>query len=186
MASEVGICNRALQKLGADRITSLTQDSRNARSCNAVYESARDAELRAHPWSFATKRTILAPDATAPEFDYEYAFTLPDDCIRVLKPEGEEIDWAIEGGKILTNMGDTLNLRYTARIEDPNLFDVLFRESLAQRIALELCEELTQSNQKAQIVRDDYKTIIKEARRNNAIERRSEEPPEDSWITARA
>ena len=56
MASEVDICNRALSKLGAARITSLTEDSVNARACNAMYESVRDAELRAHPWNFAMKR----------------------------------------------------------------------------------------------------------------------------------
>lgn len=185
MASVVGICNRGLQKLGADRITSLTQDSRNARSCNALYEIVRDAELRAHPWSFAVKRVVLAPDSTTPAFDYDYSFTLPSDCLRVLPPNDSDLDWRIEGGAILTNYGDSLNLRYIARITDPNLFDPLFMESLASRIAVELCEELTQSNQKGQGVRDDYKQAIREARRNNAIEKMSDEPPEDPWVTAR-
>lgn len=185
MASEVGICNRALQKLGADRITSLTQDSRNARSCNALYESLRDAELRAHPWSFAVTRTTLAPDATAPEFDYDYAFSVPSDCLRVLKSNDPYLDWQFESNKILTNEGDTIYVRYIKRVEDPNAFDSLFIEALASRLAMELCEELTQSNQKAQLIRDDYKNTIREARRNNAIERLSDEPPEDTWVLAR-
>jgi hypothetical protein len=185
MASEVGICNRGLQKLGADRITSLTQDSRNARSCNALYETVRDAELRNHPWSFAVKRIVLAPDVTAPAFDYDYAFTLPSDCLRILPPNDHYLDWQVEDGAILTNYGDTLNLRYLCRVTDPNKFDALFLEALACRIAVELCEELTQSNQKAQGIRDDYRQIIRDARRTNAMEKMSDDPPEDPWVTAR-
>ena len=63
MASEVDIANRALQKLGAESIVSLTQDSENARACNLCYEPIRDAELRAHPWNFAIKRASLAADS---------------------------------------------------------------------------------------------------------------------------
>jgi hypothetical protein len=62
--SVVEICNRALQKLGAARITSLTQDTPNARSCNVAYNVLRKAELRSHPWSFAIKRAELAADAS--------------------------------------------------------------------------------------------------------------------------
>ena len=51
MASKVEIANRALQKLGAKRIASLSEDSRNARAINAAYDTLREAELRAHTWS---------------------------------------------------------------------------------------------------------------------------------------
>lgn len=185
MASEVAICNRALQKLGAERITSLTQDARNARSCNAVYDILRDAELRAHPWSFAIRRVILAPDADAPLFDYAYAFSVPADCLRVLPPSDTSSGWVMENNKILTNAGDTLQLRYVTRVEDPNAFDSIFREALAARIAMELCEELTQSNAKMQMVSAMYKQTMQEARKNNAFELSSAIPPDDPWVVAR-
>ena len=185
MSSEVAICNRALQKLGAERIISLTQDSRNARSCNSVYAVARDAELRAHPWSFAIRRVILAPDAEAPVFEYAYAFSIPADCLRILTPIDTSCGWAVESNKILTNIGTTLNLRYVSRVEEPNVFDSLFREVLSARIAVELCEEITQSNSKAQLASGAYEQAIKMAKKCNAFERTSEFPPEDSWITAR-
>jgi hypothetical protein len=189
MASETDICNRALQKLGAKRITSLEQDSVNARACNASYESLRDAELRAHPWSFATTRTSLAADSDAPEWGRANAFQLPSDflCLLPVYPEDNSLDtdWIIEGQKIYTDDDDPLYVRYTRRETDPNVFDSLFREALASRIALELCEELTQSNTKKADLRVDYKDSIREARRTNAIEKIAAEPPEDSWITAR-
>lgn len=189
MASEVDICNRALQKLGAERIQSLAQDHRNARACAAAYESVRDAELRAHPWSFSVKRAQLAADSDAPSFGRANAFQLPADCLRLLSPYPEDnlnsLDWQIEGRAIYTDDDAPLEIRYVAQITDPNVMDVLFREALAAKLALELCEELTQSNTKKQLLKQDYKEAILEARRTNAIERVSAEPPEDTWITVR-
>ena len=189
MASIVEICNRALQKLGAERITSLTQDSENARTINVCFDAVRDAELRAHPWNFAIKRVQLAADSTAPAFTYDNAFTLPSDFLRLLPPDDDynynDLDWQIEGKKILTNDGAPLNVRYIYRVSDPNQYDSLFVEALACRLAVELCEQLTQSNTKAQIVRDDYVRAIREAKRLNAFENKPAEQQTDTWITCR-
>jgi hypothetical protein len=43
MASIVGICNGALNQLGATTILSLNEDSKNARLCNARFSEVRDA-----------------------------------------------------------------------------------------------------------------------------------------------
>lgn len=189
MASNVEIANRALQKLGAKRITSLSEDSRNARSINAAFKSLRQAELRAHTWSFATKRASLAADATAPAFGKEKSFTLPSDFLRLLPKDPElitnDLDWQIEGKKILTNDDAPLNIRYVYDVTDPNEMDILFREALSARIAKELCEEITQSNQKKEDAVFDYREVIAEAKRTNAIERISAVSPEDEWISIR-
>jgi hypothetical protein len=190
MASEVDIANRALQKLGAERIVSLTQDNENARAVNACYDSVRDAELRSHPWNFAISRVQLAADSTAPSFGFATSYTLPSDCLRVLPPDPlynyNSHDWQIEGRKILTNDSGALNVRYIKRETDPNQYDAIFIEALSCKLAVELCEQLTQSNTKAQIIRDDYIRAMREARRLNAFENVSAETFEDTWITARA
>jgi|AP82_1055514.scaffolds.fasta_scaffold20863_2 hypothetical protein len=184
MPSVVDICNRALQKLGASPITALTEDSRNARACNASYEIIRDAELRKHPWSCATSRVQLAPDTATPAFGVDYQYSLPSDFLRIL-PGNKITDWQIEGRKLLTDDGITLDLRYVKRVTDPNEFDALFINLLATRLAFELCEIITQSNTKKDFLMKDYEFSILEAKRSNAIERVSAESPEDSWITAR-
>lgn len=189
MASVVDICNLALQKLGASRIVSLTQDDSNARECNLIYEHARDAELRAHPWNFAIKRAQLAASSTAPAFGYAAAYPLPSDCLRLLPPDPHEnfasLDWQIEGRSILTNDTGVLEIRYIARITDPNLHDPLFNDLLACRIAEQLNEKLTQSNAKGQQIREDKRVAMREARRVNAFENTSQEAPEGSWLTVR-
>ena len=85
MASVVDICNSALNLLGASTISSLTEDSKNARLCNQRYEPIRNRTFRSHAWNFATKRVQLAKDSTAPVVEFANQYTLPSDCLRVLK-----------------------------------------------------------------------------------------------------
>lgn len=189
MASEVGICNRALQLLGATRIAALTEDNVNARACNVAYEPVRDAELRKHPWRFAIKRVRLAASVTAPAFGRTTAFPLPSDCLRVIPTDPEQqvatLDWQIENGNILTDDTAPLNIRYVAKITDPNVFDPLFRESLSAALAVSLCEELTNSNLKLEAAKDTYEKIMLEARRANAFERTAAVSPDSDWFTIR-
>jgi hypothetical protein len=189
MASVVEICNRALQKLGAKRITAISEDSVNARACNTAYDPLRRAELRAHPWSCAVARVQLAASSTDPVFVKQNSFPLPSDYVRLLpNDEGynyNSLDWQIEAGNIITDDSAPLNVRYIYDLTDPNLMDALFREALSARMALEMCEEITQSNQKKESLRQDYKDAIREARRVNAILKIAEKPPEDEWITVR-
>lgn len=183
--SDVAICNLALQKLGALRIVALTEDSRNARSCNACYEIIRDARLRKNRWNFAITRVTLAPDAAAPSFDFAYAFTLPADCLRILPPARNDLDWTIEQGKILTNDGTSLQVRYIKKVTDPAQFDACFVELLACDLADHMCEEITQSNTKKEAVKVDRREAMADAKRANSFEQISDEPPEDTWISAR-
>jgi hypothetical protein len=84
MASEVGICNSALIKIGASRITSLTEGSKNANLCAEQYAKLRDAELRAHLWNFATSRQKLAQISGAPVSGFEFHYQLPSDWVRTV------------------------------------------------------------------------------------------------------
>lgn len=190
MASTVEICNRALQKLGAQRITSLTENTSNARSCNFAYTPLLEAELRSHTWSCATKRAQLAASSTEPLFGKDNKFQLPSDFLRLLPPDphqnSNQHDWIIEGDKIYTDYSAPLQIRYVYKLTDPAIMDPLFREALSARMALELCEEITQSNTKKQILKQDYRDIIREARKVNAIERPAQQSPEDTWLTVRS
>jgi len=197
--TEVSICNLALQKLGADPISSLLQVHPNASVMNAVYETLRDLELRQHRWNFAKSRATLAPDATAPstESGFSYAFPLPTDYLRLLSPNESnnisrdggrnDVDWKIERHQgrrcILTNDGATLDIAYVARVEDPAQFDACFVEALACRLAWQTCERVTQSNSKKTDAAAEYKEAIREAKRLNAVENVPIESPTDTWLT---
>lgn len=185
MASEVGICNIALQKIGAARIVSLKEEGRNANSCNSCYEEMRDAELEAHRWNFAKKRVELTADSEAEIFDDKHVFTLPADCLRVLLPQDIDLDWQIENGQIITNEAGPLRVIYVRRVTDPNDMNPLFREVVACRVAAQICEQITQSNAKLVAVAEQHRMALKEARRTNAFQSISVEQDQDSWINAR-
>jgi hypothetical protein len=186
MASEVSICNRALQLLGQTRISTLAENSVAARACSNCYTELRDAELMAHPWLFARQQAQLAASSTSPDHTYDNAFPLPSDCLRVEFPENEpHLDWSIHGQEIYTNWGAPLDITYVAQITDPNTMHPLFRECLAARMAMDMCEEITQSNTKYESANVAYRRTLREARRVNALLRLPQDAADDSWIVVR-
>lgn len=185
MASQVDIANRALDKLGAESIVSLTEDSENARIMNRAYEIVLESMLRSHTWNCAKSRVVLAPLATAPAFDYDYQFQLPADCLRPIFPS-DVTDWSIEKGNVLlTNDGNTLNLLYISTLSDPNDMDACFVEAFASKLAWECCEKITQSATKRKLAKDAYDDAMDTARKANAYESIPAKQDYSSWVDAR-
>lgn len=184
--SNVQIANRALQKLGAKRISSLSQDHPNARSMNAAFATVRDMELRRYDWSFAIKRESIAADGDETTWGGWNRYSLPNDFIKLLRDNesGTHVDWKIEGQYIVSADASPLEIRYIARIEDPNFYDALFVEAFAGRLATECCEEITQSPSKMEGIKRQYDEDIAEAKRIGAIEKPAQDFPEDPWLTA--
>lgn len=185
-ASVVGICNRALQKIGANAIQALSDNTREARACNAAYEPVRDRLLQEHRWRFAILRTELAAEGTAPAWGRAGSFQLPSDYLAMVPryPEDNEleIDYEIESGKILSDQEGPLYIRYISKVTDPNKMTPLFREYLSAMLAFELCEQITQSNAKKESCRADIDLIMKTAKKANAFEMRPQTPPDSSWV----
>ena len=145
-ASEVSICSGALVKLGLQPIISLADANAQARACNQVYATQRDALLRMHPWKFATRYVTLTPDVDAPPFDFDYQFTLPSDYLKLQHESADPYyQWRLVGNKIFAN-DNVFELVYTARVTDPTQFDSLFVEALEDKIAMILALPLTRQS----------------------------------------
>jgi hypothetical protein len=198
MASQTEICNRALTKLGAARITSITDNSKGARAMNAVWDTVRKAELRKHIWQFATVRTTLPAVTPAPAWGYNTACQLPSDFLRLVQVndtfavpaltdyrDQDDSAYVIENNQLLTVFNAPLKIRYIQNVEEPGRFDPLFVEALASKLAYETCEEITQSTSKKQTAKDDYKDAIREATFTGAVERPPQGLPDDSWMLIR-
>lgn len=179
------ICNSALQRIGAGTILSLSDNSPEARACSVAYDSNRRDELRKYRWRFALRRIVLAPDAETPAFDYQYQFTMPSDCLRILFPANFNSDWVLEGKKILTNDGNILNLRYISDVTDVTLFDSSFYNAVTGALAIDICERLTQSTTKKQLAMAQYKEDIAAARLSDSFEINYIDSAEDLWMFAR-
>ena len=175
MASVVDICNGALNQLGASTILTLTEDSKNARLCNARYTQVRDSLFRSHLWNCLTKRVELAKDTEVPSWGFSYQFTLPADCLRVVTILNYDYDYKVEGRKILANHG-TLKIQYIARIEDPNQYDELLRETISAALSADIAYAVTSSNPVANNMYKLFQDKLREARFVDATEGQSTNP----------
>lgn len=283
MATDVTLCNRAIQKVGGQPITTLADDSESARACNRIYADTVYQELRLNNWNFAVKRAIISCDktissvsiastavfttSTAHGFsvgDYVYvegitwasgnpvpsgvyvigttpltttftltddgvavstvgysspsggtvnlsaawgytsAFAIPADCLRIIELNNyrglyEVIgssgrggsDYRIENNRILTNSNDDLEIKYVQTVTTSAgttitpVLDPLFQDALCLKIAIEICEALTEDQGKRNQLWQEYKLVVSQAKRCDAIETPGEPMDEDSWLDAR-
>ena len=175
MASVIQICNSALNQLGASSITALTENSKNARLCNERYETIRDAVFRSHPWNCLVKRIQLAQDTDTPAWGFSYQYTLPSDCLRVLQIKDYNLDYKIEGRKLLINE-DTVFLIYLAQITDVNELDVLLRETISAGLASDISYAITSNLQVTKLMTEKYGLKLSEARHTDASEGYNTDP----------
>jgi hypothetical protein len=187
------IANYALNKVGEDPILLLTDDTKRARILNRIFDQVRDAELRRTRWKFSLKRDQLLALVDKPNWGFAYRYPLPADFLGLvqvndiyLRPMSKQtVPWAVEQGEILTNLPAPLKVRYISRITNPGLFDPLFVEVLACKLAMEIAEPLTQSETKRARAADEYKFALSEAKRQDAIETAADEFPWGSWLDSR-
>lgn len=196
-ASEVNICNLALQQMGrSTRIASLSETTTEAGLiCALQYPISRDAVLRAFPWNFAQRRAALTAFVEAPAFEYANHFKLPSDFLFLTEIFGsydapyklETFSSSSSGAirVIVTDLGAPLNIRYTARISDASLFDALFITTLAAHMAAEMAIPLTETRSKADGLYRIYQQKLIEARKVDSQEGTPDPMQSGSWVDSR-
>jgi hypothetical protein len=191
--SQVQIVNKALTTLGQDRVISINDDTEAARVMRSLWEITRDTLLAGFPWKFAIKRAELPALADAPlGTQWALQFALPEECLRLVQV-GEDAwnyratfeSFALEGGNVLTNEAAPLFVRYVQRVENTGLWPVLFGQTMAARLAVDASEKLTTSSTKSQAAAVAYEVALREARRQNAIERPPQQMAESDWLASR-
>lgn len=199
MSSRTAIINRSCIRAGVNIIASPDEDTEQARKTKAVFDQLARAELRKQAWSFSKKRATLAALADAPLFDFNTAYDLPSDCLRVISVNGNWVFnsiregtpdsdsyYTIEGRTILLKDTGALQLVYVGDFSmSPALWDSAFEDAFVLRLAGEIVPSLTKNLALKQDIRNDYKDAIMEARRTNAIELPPQPIPDDSWVLSR-
>jgi hypothetical protein len=163
MASIVGICNGALNQLGATTILSLNEDSKNARLCNTRFPEVRDAVFRSHPWNCLQKRIEISSSTTVPAWGFSYQYDLPGDCLRLLRILEYDSDHKVEGRSILSN-SETMKILYISRVTDPNQYDELLRETLSSALGADIAYAITSNNTTSQNMITSYQEKLRDAR----------------------
>lgn len=160
--TSISICNKALTYLSAERILALTENSENARRCNAIYDYTRDEIIASHTWKFATKWASLAQLDETPINGYTYAFALPADFIKE-RELYTDYSFYIESSKLYTN-DSSPKLNYIARVTDESKFPPYFAEALSRRIAADLAFGITQNASLAELAFKLADNALREAK----------------------
>lgn len=186
MLTEIEICNRALQKIGAKSITSfLDENSKESAACSRAYPALRNALQRRYVWNFCKKRASLPASVTPPdgtEFGTKYA--LPSDYLRMYDVR-TRCKYSIEGGFILADASAPLEIVYCGLVTDSTKFDAMFDELLAARVATELCETFRNDNAKKQVFVAEYDRILEEALSSDAMDTYPRLIDDGDWINTR-
>ncbi len=187
--SDTDILNDALIQIGEQRINSIDDDNKRARLGKIIYDKARDALLRAHPWNFAVKRIELtSASSTAPVYGFSKAFNLPDDFLRFIKTEAPNYPFALEnhlGSRAILADRSSVQFRYVADVTDPNQFDELFKRVLATRIALDLAISLTRNQSLRDRLRAEFEDTMAEAQFADSQEAPIQTLEPIEWLNAR-
>lgn len=169
--SVVNICNVALSLVGETQINNATLGSatETERQCSLLYPVLRDRLIREHPWNFAERRQQLALLAETPDFEFNYYYQLPSDCLRVRSLYQTEQSFRVEGRKIATNAAPC-NLIYTARVEDPAQFDETFSYTLSCMLAADLAMVLSTNRSLQQQLSNKAEEQLRKAKQYDAQE----------------
>ena len=185
-ATPVSICSNALLLLGDNPIADFNEGTDKARLASNLWEMARDAVLRQHPWNCAIKRVALAPDEEAPAFDYTYQFTLPSDWLRTLSigQEGERPRYRMEGGKVLMDE-NVCRLRYVWRNDNPATWDALLIQTMTLVMRAMFAYAITQSGSLEQMIDGIVAKAMRDARAVDGQEDEPEAMDESPLLAAR-
>lgn len=183
--SDIEICNSALAKLGAGRISSLTEETNLARLVSHQYPLCKKALLGSHPWNFAIKQDTLVAASVAPLMEFSKRYPLPKDCIRVLEADTAGYPWKVEGRYLLSDSGNTIVIRYVCDSVSEGDFSPMFDEALAYALASDICFSVTQSTTLTEVLDKKYKKALSEARTFDAQESTGDRVYADFWLNSR-
>jgi hypothetical protein len=141
--SEVDLCNLALDRLGAESITALTDNTERARKCARTYPTTRDRLLDQIRPNFAVARVALARLVAPPVYGYGWFFQLPPGTLRVLDiGDEEDYGWKREGDRLACD-ANAVNARLILQVADVTKYTPLFTEALVCQLAADLAFPIT-------------------------------------------
>jgi hypothetical protein len=194
-ASPVSVANMALTRLGGRSIASLDEGSRESILANTFFDLSRDAVLREHHWTFASRRRVLARvDSVLTGSGWAYVYGYPTDCLAVrwlYNPvvDGDSIPYEVTSDArgtrvILSDLGDAV-LIYTARHTDMGRCDPLFIEALSWKLASEIAVPLSQDRSLAKMAFEQYRMVLSQAHTADANEGQARPPGVADWLKVR-
>lgn len=222
LADLTAVANLALSHLGEPFLLDYATDTgTTAEAVRLHMVQCRETILESHVWSFATRTQFLSSASaylpgsgssgyfaevgdffeTPTDEDNPFSsqfksiYLLPDDCLRVLKIAGADIDvpvnrWEIQGRYLL--MLDSIDeqdeplIYYIGNNPDVSAWPTLFTDAVAFLLAARLAPLLTQSQSIAAEFMQKHELALGKARSKDARETRSKENHGPRVLAARS
>jgi hypothetical protein len=123
-------------------------------------------------------------NAIIPEFEYDTAFGLPSDYLRIVRMEDDASKFVVENAMLLTDE-DEAKVLYIAQVTDTTLFTVEFITVFASRLAAEICFSLTKNEKLSESAYKIYLEKLRQAKGIDSQEGTAKRIEESEWIDAR-
>ena len=173
--NDIGLCSRALVRLGANTITSFNDGTAESEVAANLFSPARDALLSAYPWTFAVGQMSLTKLAEPPVADYQNAFQLPNDYLRAISAgngqKGRGVNYRIARGELHCDQEEVV-LTYIFRPEEEE-FPPFFDAALIARLAAEFSIPVTESTSRTETL---YRIAEQEYARARQIDAQQDSP----------
>lgn len=169
LGSDNPIINAALLKVMEPQVVAFNDQAFiPANRAEEIYVETVKEVSREHSWKCLTKRAALTVDEDAPEFEWDYSYPLPDDCLRVVSFNGRpsiysENYFVQEGQSILTN-DDTAELVYVAYEEDFTKYDNLLTNAITALFASRIASQRRRDPNMGALFFSEYTSALSRAR----------------------
>ena len=196
MSSKVQIAKLALQHVG-DRydISDINEATPEAEQVKLLYDDTRDALLRQHPWVFATKYASPASLSGTVPGNWDYMYTYPTDCIRMLglvNPLGDdqpkikfEVSRNANNTRVILTNEDEPQIFYTFRAEDTADYDPEFVMAFSYVLGARMAVPLTGDTGLATALFQQARSVLNSAWASDSNEGIEPAIPDADWIRAR-
>jgi len=152
--SKFDICNQALVLVGANTITSFSQNTTESIVANQLYETTLEDLLTKCRWRFASKQIQLSKNTTNPDARYESSYALPSDAIIIhtITVSDQVIIYDRYGQNIFTNTtsSDTVIADYTFQPSE-SIFPPYFAKVLVFELASLFAGAIARNDQLANL-----------------------------------
>lgn len=195
--TEVEIYNLALSAIGTRaRISSPSEETREAQICNLWYPVVRDTALRAAPWACSRVTARLAVSGQRlgtewvegdPEPPWFYRYALPVDFLypRWLDDYSNFVLGSYDNKTMLLTNSEDAILTYTKKQNNPASWDVDLYRAISLGLAAAIAMPLHGKADRANVMIQDANTLLLQARVNAANENMQELDAMPDWLMAR-
>lgn len=168
----------ALGRIGLTQtITSINENSNEAKFCKLYYDVVRLLLLELMPWNFAQNRTVLALHGDQTIWtEFQYAYVFPVTAVRANRIVVDGVQWETayqkipfkvvsdnNGGKLILTDQQNAYLDYNADITNENAFTAHFVEAFVTQLGARLASALRVDGNRASSIFNQAQLFINAA-----------------------